>query len=181
MQALPLDPVGHAQERRLPPSAQIAGRRADRGGDVAARRDDAQPRERHTLCLEVGGQRLASDEQSASMLIGQPVQPGLDGATERTVIDTTRRLMEHPNQGKRRLSECQPGPHEGSGDAIENQDVGAQRSSLPEHGRRVQPGQWKGAVREGYELDATMMTWGKLSESLMIQVAARQSARVAER
>src|SRR5215218_4044686 len=115
------------------------------------------------------------------MMIGKPIQPGLDGSTERAMVNTARWLMEHSDEWSRRRPNREPGAEEGSGDAVQNEHVGTESAAPSEHRRSRQRSEGEGAVRERDERDPTAMLRGQLDQSLMVQVATGQSTRVAER
>src|SRR5215207_5361417 len=115
------------------------------------------------------------------MPVGEPIEPGLDGSAERTMVDTARWLVEHPDERDRRRPSREPGADEGSGDAVQNERVGTERAAPAEHRGSGQGSQGEGALRERDELDPTAVPWGQSDQALVVQVAAGQSTRVPER
>ena len=85
-----------------------------------------------------------------------------------------------PMSGTRR-TQPEPGAKEGSGDAIEDQDISTKGAGPATDSRSVERGQRKRSLRERDELEPAVVAWCQLDQALMVQIAARQSARVAER
>jgi hypothetical protein len=102
--ALSSNPVSDAQEGRRPCAAQIIRRGLGRRRDVAPGRDDPKPFRIDAASDELGGERLARNEEPLGPRVREAVEPRLDQGARRAVIDAARGLVQDRYDGHARVA-----------------------------------------------------------------------------
>jgi hypothetical protein len=97
------------------------------------------------------------------------------------VVDSTWRLVQHSHHGQRWLVQGKPGAAEGGGDTVEDKYLGAALAHFLHDAGAIEDRQGERAVRKRNEVETSRMLRRQFSQTPMVEVAAGQSARVAER
>ncbi len=179
--SLALNPVGHAQQRRLPTLAQVQAHRVlMAGSDVAARWHDLDAGRSNVPAFgQLDRQRLARRQQAPGRAVGELIQRGLHRRSPWPVVDPARWLMEHPDQWPGRSPDGQGWADEGGRDAVEYHHIVC-GDGRPHHARAIDRREREGAIGHRVERQAGVVAGRGVGDTAVKQVAAGQPTGVAQ-
>jgi hypothetical protein len=161
--------------------AHIAWIGAYLGRHVSTRRYHAQALGALAALPQVLSQRLARYQQPLHAPIRQPIQRRLNESPHSAVVDATGRLVQHPDHGQPRLADAQPRAQERGSDAVQNRHIRLTVDQASKYGAAVNDAQRKRSVGHRHELQTRTMARRKPGQPPVVEVAAGETGRVAER
>jgi hypothetical protein len=174
-------PVGDRDERGPAPMTKLLRETFGGGRNVPPRGHDSNPRPREACLGELLREQVARRDQDVRTAQREPIERCLDARANGAVVDSAGRLMEDGDHRHGETACRKSRARERSGDRVEQDGTRPKLLRPTKHCPTPKSSERERPLGKGEEEDSRPMRGCLVRHAPVVQVAAAQAARIAQR